>query len=239
MTHPCLALPPPPLPPCEDPASRLMEGSANYLSDAELLALVIGRNMAAAKALDTARILLIRAGSLRQLARLSVVELSRLPGIGRSTACAITGALAMGSRLTAPEPGTRPQLEAPLAVAEYCRSAFLGKEQEEFHVLLLDAKHVLLRDQLVTIGLLDRSQVHAREVFRTAIRESCARIILAHNHPSGDPTPSSQDIACTRDLTAAGKIIGIEVLDHVIVGIPSGSRSRYWCSLREQNLMQA
>ena len=132
---------------------------------------------------------------------------------------------------------TRPKLEAPGDVAELMRPVFAGRKQEEFHVLLLDTKHRLIADELVTVGLLDRSQIHPREVFRSAIRESCSRVILTHNHPSGDPTPSSQDIESTNTLVAAGKIIGIDVLDHIILGRRSESRPRDYLSFREENLL--
>ena len=133
--------------------------------------------------------------------------------------------------------GDHPRLESPGDVAALMLPVLAGKKQEEFHVLLLNTKHHLLRDHISTIGLVDRSQVHAREVFRSAIKESCSRILLVHNHPSGDPTPSSQDIACTRDLSAAGKIIGIEVLDHIVIGERTSKRAKYWLSFREENLL--
>jgi DNA repair protein RadC len=132
----------------------------------------------------------------------------------------------------------RPRLETPADVAGLMRPVLAGKNQEEFHVLLVDTKHRLVGDELVTIGLLDRTQVHAREVFRSAIsRGNCSRLILVHQHPSGDPTPSAQDIASTRDLVAAGKIIGIEVIDHVILGKRSQSRPRDYLSFREESLL--
>ena len=131
----------------------------------------------------------------------------------------------------------RPKIESPSEAAELMRPILSGKLQEEFWVLLLDTKHRLIQPVQVSIGLLDRSQVHAREVFRTAISANCSRVILTHNHPSGDPTPSAQDIACTRNLVESGKIIGIEVLDHVVLGERTVSRPKYWISFREENLL--
>ncbi|OGV64613.1 MAG: hypothetical protein A3K19_29750 [Lentisphaerae bacterium RIFOXYB12_FULL_65_16] len=131
----------------------------------------------------------------------------------------------------------RPRLVAPADVAALMRPLLAGKQQEEFHVLLIDAKHGLIADELVTVGLVDRSQVHSREVFRQAICKSCSRIILAHNHPSSDPTPSAEDIACTRDLVAAGKIVGIEVMDHVVLGARTSGRLKDYLSFREENLL--
>ena len=132
-------------------------------------------------------------------------------------------------------PDTR--IESPAQLNEVMRSLGLHEvEQEHFVVFFLDAKHHLRGFSTVFVGMIDRCQVHAREVYRNAILNGSARIILAHNHPSNDPTPSAQDIACTRQLVEAGKIIGIEVLDHVIVGEP-GPSSKGYVSLREANLM--
>ncbi len=129
----------------------------------------------------------------------------------------------------------RPDLSSPKKVADLLRPVFADKMQEECHVLLLDTRNRLIRDEVVTVGLADRSQLHPREVFRAAIRcdGGCTRIILVHNHPSGDATPSPQDIAITRQLAEAGRIVGIELVDHVILGRKSVSRDRDFLSLRE------
>ena len=128
------------------------------------------------------------------------------------------------------------RVQSPAELAGLMRALGLTEmEQEHFVVFHLDAKHKLKAYVVVTVGLIDRSPVHAREVFRSAILNGASRIVLAHNHPSGDPTPSSEDIAVTRNLAAAGKIIGIEVLDHVICGAPN--RPRPYVSLREENLL--
>lgn len=132
---------------------------------------------------------------------------------------------------------TRPRLDAPKAVADLMRPVLAGREQEEFHALLLNTRNELLLDELVSVGLLDRTQIHPREVFRRAIRENCSRVLLAHNHPGGDPTPSAQDIAATRQLVEAGKIVGIEILDHVVLGTRTQSRTRDWLSFRQENLL--
>jgi DNA repair protein RadC len=131
----------------------------------------------------------------------------------------------------------RPRLIGPADVAGLMRPVLAAKPQEEFHALLLDTKHGLIADEVVTVGLVDRSQVHAREVFRQAISAGCSRIVLVHNHPSNDPTPSAEDLACTRDLVAAGKLIGIEVLDHVILGRRTPIRLKDYLSFREENLL--
>ena len=132
----------------------------------------------------------------------------------------------------------RPKLESPADVASLMRPILAAKEQEELWALLLDPKHRLRHSELITVGLLDRSQIHAREVFRSAIRGGrCSRIILVHNHPSGDPTPSPEDIASTKSLVEAGKIIGIEVLDHIIIGQRSATNPKGYLSFREEGQM--
>ena len=127
-----------------------------------------------------------------------------------------------------------PLCEKPEAVADLIRPMAIGLEQEVFWVLHLTAKNAVIRMVQVTVGLADRTQVHPREVFREAIRDNACRIILAHNHPSGDATPSAQDIQATRQLVEAGKILGIEVLDHIVIG---AARERSLVSMREQNIL--
>ena len=128
--------------------------------------------------------------------------------------------------------------QTPEDITRFLRGIDLQeKEQEHFLAIILDVKHHIKGFYTVSIGLLDRSQVHAREVFRNAIIQGASRIILAHNHPSGDPTPSAQDISCTRSVVDAGKIVGIEVLDHVVIGLPSPRRPRDYLSFREEGLM--
>jgi len=129
--------------------------------------------------------------------------------------------------------------KCPEDIARFLRALGIqNEEQERFLTIVLDVKNTIKGFFTVTVGLIDRAQVHSREVFRTAILQGASRVILAHGHPSGDPTPSAQDIACTRELVAAGKIIGIEVMDHVILGLPSPTRSRDYLSFREENLLQ-
>ena len=128
--------------------------------------------------------------------------------------------------------------QCPEDIARFLRALGLqNQEQECFLTIILDSKHHIKGFSTVTIGLIDRSQVHSREVYRNAILQGASKVVLAHNHPSGDPTPSTQDIACTRDIVAAGKIVGIEVLDHVILGLPTPSRPRDHLSFREENLL--
>ena len=130
----------------------------------------------------------------------------------------------------------KPLLDSPEKIADFMRPIVQQLTQEVFFVIHLNAKNRLLSFKEATIGLVDKTQIHAREVFRNAILSNCSRIILVHNHPSGEPTPSSQDISCTRQLVEAGKIIGIDVLDHVIVGEKTATNASH-ISFRQQNLM--
>ena len=128
--------------------------------------------------------------------------------------------------------------KCPEDIARFLRALEIqNEEQEHFLTIVLDVKNTIKGFFTVTIGLVDRAPVHAREVFRTAILQGASKVVLAHQHPSGDPTPSAQDIACTREVVAAGKIIGIEVMDHIILGLPSPTRNRDYISFREENLL--
>jgi DNA repair protein RadC len=131
----------------------------------------------------------------------------------------------------------RPLLQSPEDTARLMRPILTSCEQEQMHALLLDAKNGLIADAVLTLGLADRTQIHPRETFREAVRVSCSRLILVHAHPSGDPTPSAQDIAATRQLVEAGKIIGIEVLDHVVLGRRTETRLKDFVSFRQENLL--
>lgn len=141
-----------------------------------------------------------------------------VPGIGPAVAARLAAALELGRRLAREGPRERPRVRGGRDVYTLCGPALRDLAQEEFHVLLLNTQHAVTRDRLVTRGTLDSSLVHPREVFRAAVAEHAAAIILVHNHPSGDPTPSAEDRRVTRDLARAGEILGIPVLDHVVIG---------------------
>lgn len=226
------------IPDRERPRERLIKHGAEGLKETELLAILLRSGRRGRSVLELAGDLLARfEGDLGRLALASVSELRSVKGIGAAKAVQVRAAFALAGRLSKTLDLERPQLEEPSDVAELLRETFRNVSQEQFRVLLLDTKHYLLKNELVTVGLLDRSHVHAREVFRRAIRESCSRVILVHNHPSGDPTPSGRDIACTRDLVSAGKIVGIEVLDHVIIGTRTPTRTRDYVSFRDEKLI--
>ena len=155
---------------------------------------------------------------MRWLAALDVAALEAIPGVGPATATRMLAALELGRRTAVEEPAQRQWIRGPEDVFLRLGPRLRDLPQEEFHALLLDTRHRVLREALVTQGTLDASLISPREVFRLAIAEGAAAVIIAHNHPSGDPTPSPDDRAVTRQIAEAGRALGIPVLDHVIVG---------------------
>ena len=207
------------LPRSERPRERLKGLGARALSAAELLAIVLGSGTGSASALVVAQAVLGRAdGSLRRLASQPVAGLTSIVGVGTARAVAIHAALELGRRWADESRDDGAPIRSPRDVYH----AYAGRLQdlpvEEFHVAVLDAQHRMERDVLITRGILTSSLVHPREVFREAIAARAAAIVLVHNHPSGDPTPSPDDRAVTDQLVAAGRLLDIPVHDHVIVG---------------------
>ncbi len=226
------------MPLSERPRERLLRDGAAGLSNTELLAILLRTGRAGRSVLEVARNLISAFdGDLKRVAEATVSELQQVPGIGPAKAVELNAAFSLAQRYSQLNKNEAPRLEKPGDVANFMRETLRGKNQEEFHVLLLDVRQGVMRDECVTKGLVDRSPIHAREVFRRAIREACSRIILVHNHPSGDPSPSPQDIESTRKLSEAGKIIGIEILDHVIMGDVSNGRRKDHLSMKENGLM--
>ncbi|MFC1660097.1 DNA repair protein RadC [Gemmatimonadota bacterium] len=201
------------------PRERLRSLGPRGLSNRELLAILIGSGTAGGSAMDVAdRVLARGLGKLRPLATLPLGALESEPGMGPATTARIQAALELGRR-AAVEPSTvETKIRGPGDVFARMGPLLRDLQQEEFHVLLLNTQHSVIRDLLITRGILDASLIHPREVFRRAIVEGAAGVILVHNHPSGDPTPSQEDRMVTRQLSSAGAAIGIPVLDHVIVG---------------------
>ncbi|MDX9980436.1 MAG: DNA repair protein RadC [Lentisphaeria bacterium] len=226
------------MPDRERPRERLQHHGAEALTDVELLAILLRSGLRGRSVLDLARqVLQAYDDDLDRLSRATVDELRGIRGIGLAKAVEIHAAFALAQRLRQVTALQKPVLDSPQAIARMFRERFRTLQQEELHALLLDTRNRLLRDETITVGLVDRSQVHPREVFRRAIRESCSRLAVVHNHPSGDPTPSQADIACTKQLLAAGRVVGIEVVDHVIVGGAGGLPGREFSSLRAEGLM--
>jgi DNA repair protein RadC len=211
------------LSPVDRPRERMRALGARALSAPELIALVIGSGTRGRPALSLAHDVLARTdGSLRRLGDRPLAALAEVPGLGATRAVAIHAALELGRRLAGESPGDAEPLRAPRDVWRVFAPRLEDLPVEEFHVAILDAQHRLERDVLVTRGILNSSLVHPREVFREAIAERAAAIILVHNHPSGDPTPSPDDRGVTEQLVAAGRLLDIPVHDHVIIG-----RGRY------------
>ena len=205
--------------PQDRPRERLREGGPSTLSTPELLAILVGSGTEGRTAVEVGTDLLQRAdGSLRRLAGWLPGMLEDVPGIGPAVAARVSAALEIGRRLAREGPVERMRIRGPRDVFERCAPGMQDLQQEEFRVLLLNTQHAVLREVVVTRGILDASVVHPREVFRTAVSESAAAVLLVHNHPSGDPTPSPEDREVTRQLSDAGRLLGIPVLDHVVVG---------------------
>lgn len=207
------------IPPRQRPRERLSREGVRALSVRELLALVLGSGGRGGSVLAVAdRILASSGGRIRPLAQSAPGELEAVPGVGRATAARVVAALELGLRAAEEEEPERPRIRGPSDVYRFMGPRLRDLPHEEFHALLLNTQHRVLRDVTVTRGILDASLIHPREVFRPAIVGSAAAVILVHNHPSGDPTPSPEDRAVSRQMVEAGRAVGIRVLDHVVVG---------------------
>ena len=211
------------LPKGERPRERLRQHGARSLGVGELLAIVLGTGAGGRSTLALAQDILSQVdGSLRRIASQPVAILTAERGVGPARAVTIHAALELGRRMADEGRDEGPSMRSPRDVFGVFSGRLQDLPVEEFHVAVLDAQHRLERDVMVTRGILNSSLVHPREVFREAIAERAAAIILIHNHPSGDPSPSSDDRVVTEQLVAAGRVLDIPVHDHVIIG-----RGRY------------
>jgi len=210
------------------PREKLQRLGASGLGDNELVAIVLGSGRAATSALDLANAVLTSAGGIDGLARARHDELTHVPGIGSARAAQVLAAVELGRRTLTRAGRQRVQVTSPRAVAELLLPLYGNRPVEQFGVVLLDTKHRVMRTTVVTVGTVDASIVHPREVFREAAAAGAAAIVVFHNHPSGDPEPSEEDITLTHRLVAAGVLMGIDVIDHVILG-----NVRY-CSMKEE-----
>jgi DNA repair protein RadC len=204
----------------ERPRERLMKLGAEALSEAQLLAIALSTGDASSgqNAVDLARHLLQTFGGLRALDAASIAELCQTKGIGPAKATTIKAALELGKRLSG-EPAQRKfKVTTPQDLVTYFQPRLQHLRKEVFKVVLLDTKHQMLKDVTVSEGSLSASLVHPREAFLPAIKESAAAVIFLHNHPSGDPTPSTEDKELTQRLAEVGRLVGISVLDHIIIG---------------------
>ena len=206
------------LPVTERPRERLQRFGVEALSAQEILALILGRGIAGESVTMTAQRLLSKFGNLRGIAGASVEELAEIRGIGLAKASQIKAAFELANRLEGQtETGKRQVVRNPIEVVSVVRSRLKGKKKEHFLVVLLDTRNQVIKVSEVSVGSLDTSVVHPREVFKEAISASAASVIFVHNHPSGDTEASEDDIRLTKRLAEAGEIMGIDVLDHIIV----------------------
>ncbi|NUN69968.1 MAG: DNA repair protein RadC [Bacteroidetes bacterium] len=203
----------------ERPREKLIAHGAASLSDAELLAILINIGTARRSAVDVARGLLREYGTVKRLAALSVADLkqSRHKGIGAAKAVTIVAACELARRIAAKSADSEAAIRTPEDIHHRYGPRLRDLQQEQFMVVALSSANKVIRDRVITTGLLNASLTHPREVFREAILEQAAGIILLHNHPSGNPEPSREDIAVTKQIVEAGRIIGIAVHDHIII----------------------
>ena len=209
------------------PREKLGRLGASALGDNELLAIVIGSGTAGAGALAVASTVLSSCGGLHGLLRVSRDELLRLKGLGDARSAQVLAAIEIGRRVLASKPHERRQVGSPRDAAEILMPEFSARPVEQFGLLMLDTRHRVMRTTVVSVGSLDGAAVQPREVFRQALMASAAAVVLFHNHPSGDPQPSREDVDLTRRMAAAGVLLGIGVVDHLVLG-----DGRY-CSLKE------
>ena len=221
------------LPDSERPRERLAALGADALKNSELIAILLRTGMKGVSAIQVAEQLLQKFGALDNLARASLPELRQIKGIGRDKAIALTSAFTLARRMALELRQDGPTLDNPESIAGLLREENRVYEVEYFQVVLLNTRRKLIRVHKISQGTLDTILVHPREVFKSAVAAGASAIVLVHNHPSGDPTPSEADVRVTRDLIRAGQILKIEVLDHVILGRRSLERSRDYVSLRE------
>ena len=219
------------LPPDERPRERCYRLGAGSLSAVELVALVLGGGSGRGSTLALARGVLQRFGTLQRLARCEPAVLESLEGIGAARSAALAAAFELGKRSVRPEAADVRTIDGPEQALALLGPLLDGLEQEAVVVLCLGARHQALRATTVALGQINAAGVHPREVFRDAIAVGAVALILAHNHPSGDPEPSEDDVRLTRRLHRCGETLGIEVLDHLVVG------AGRWVSLRERRLL--
>ncbi|MBO9369815.1 MAG: DNA repair protein RadC [Chloroflexi bacterium] len=217
------------MPLIEQPEERLVRLGPEALSSAELLAIILRSGVAGESALDVAHRLLAHSEGLAGLARTNFNRLMAERGIGKTKAAQLLAALELGRRITAAVPEEQPTLYTSADVASILMPRIGHLEQEHFCVLFLNARYQIMGEPYILYkGTLLTATIRPGEIFREAIRRNCAHIIVAHNHPSGDPTPSPDDIATTRQLVDAGRLLGIDVIDHLVIG------QGRWVSMRDR-----
>ena len=204
-------------PAAERPREKLINHGPEILSDAELLAILIGSGSGAVTAVDLAKTLFVEHRTLRSLAGLTVADLKKFKGIGDARAVCISASFELARRLQSSADEERCIVRSPADLAERVGPGLRDLQQEVFLVVLLNSANRITKEITITRGLLNSSLTHPREVFRQAIVERAASVILVHNHPSGNPEPSQEDIAITKQIVEASKVVGIPVHDHIII----------------------
>ncbi len=218
------------LPASEQPRERLRQLGPQALADAELLAILLRVGVRGQNAVQLAQYILLSFGGWPGLQRASFEELCRARGLGAAKAAQIKAAIEIGRRLLLAAPEQRLQITSPADVANLLQLEMSHLQQEHLRTVILNTKNHVLKIETVTIGSLNSASIRIAEVFREAIRMNAASIIVVHNHPSGDITPSPEDIVITKQLIQAGQLLDIDVLDHLIIG------QGRWVSLRERKL---
>jgi len=221
------------LPDGERPRERLVEKGADALKNSELIAILLRTGLKGVSAIQVAEQMLQKFGTLDNLARAGVDDLKQVKGVGRDKAVTLVAAFTLARKMAGELHRESPVLDNPEAIAGLLREDNRVHEVEHFQVVLLNTRRKLIKVETISQGTLDTILVHAREVFKLAIASNASAIVLAHNHPSGDPTPSEADIKVTRDLIRAGQLLKIDVLDHIILGRASKERKQDYASLRE------
>jgi len=220
-------------PASERPRERLAARGPDALTQAELIAILLRTGLKGTNVVEVGKNILQKFGSLNALALATVDELKQIAGVGPDKAVTLMAAFALARRMEQERREESPVLDNPSTVVNFMRETSRLKNVEFFQVLLLNTRKKLIRAEEISHGLLDTLLVHPREVFRAAIAANAAGVVLVHNHPSGDPTPSDADIKVTRDLIRAGQLLKIDVIDHVIIGRASAERAKDYSSLRE------
>lgn len=218
------------LPLTERPRERLEQYGPGALSVAELLAIILRTGSQDENVLRLAHRLLATYGGLADLARAPFVDLVAIRGVGQAKATQLQAAFELGRRLLVAAPHERPQVKSPADAANLLMMDMGLLEQEHLRTILLDSKNRVVKIHTVYIGSVNTAQIRVGELFKEAIRVNASAIVVAHNHPSGDPTPSADDVSVTRQIAEAGKLLNIDVLDHLVIG------QQRWVSLKERGL---
>ena len=225
------------LPEHERPRERLVEQGAGALRNGELIAILLRTGTTGRSAVQIGDELIQQYRTLTALSRASLEDLRKVKGIGRDKAIALQSALTLAARMAKEISGPVPLLDTPELVADYLRDENVAYTVENLQVVLLNSRRKLIRVDRISRGLVDSIMVHPREVFRGAIAANASTVVLVHNHPSGDPTPSETDIRVTRELIRAGQLLKIEVADHIILGHRTDANPKGYFSMREMGLV--